>query len=123
MVTDVEQADQCFSPGGAAAQVEAALGLLDGRWKLTIVFHLFAKPVLRFSELERAVEGVSQRMLAKQLRDLARAGLVSRTVYAEVPPRVEYRLTGAGEELRPMLQRLREWYARNGDEGGAASRE
>ena len=87
------------------------------------MFHLFDKRILRFSELERAVDGVSQRMLAKQLRDLEHAGLVSRTVHAEVPPRVEYQMTSAGEELRPVLQSLREWYARNGAERGAASRE
>ena len=72
--------------------------------------------------LDRAVAGVSQRMLAKQLRDLERAGLISRTVYAEVPPRVEYQMTSAGEELRPVLQSVREWYARNRDGQGAASR-
>ncbi len=99
----------CLSPEGAAGQVEAAFRLLDGRWKLTIVFNLFAVHILRFSELERAIAGISQKMLAKQLRELERDGLVGRTVHAEVPPRVEYCLTALGEALRPALQALRDW--------------
>lgn len=83
--------------------------MVEGRWKLTILFHLFAVPVLRFSELERAIEGVSQRMLAKQLREMERDGLVGRTVHAEIPPKVEYRLTEVGEALRPALAALRDW--------------
>lgn len=106
---DQEEITICFSPEGAASEVQAALGLLEGRWKKTIIFHLFASEVLRFSELERAISGVSQKVLAQQLRELERDELVTRTVHAEVPPRVEYRLTEIGKELRPVLQAIRLW--------------
>lgn len=84
---DQEAITACFSPEGAAGEVQAALGLLEGRWKKTIIFHLFASEVLRFSELERAISGVSQKVLAQQLRELERDELVTRTVHAEVSPR------------------------------------
>lgn len=106
----------CLSPEGAAGQVEAVLRLLDGRWKLTIIFNLFAVRILRFSELERAIPGISQKMLAKQLRELERDGLVGRTVHAEVPPRVEYCLTALGGALRPALRALRDWSGLAADE-------
>jgi DNA-binding HxlR family transcriptional regulator len=91
--------------------VQRALQVLDGRWKLEILFRLFETPVLRFSELERAIEGVSQKMLAQRMRELERAGVVCRTVYAEVPPRVDYRLTPSGYALMPVLRTLRDWSA------------
>jgi DNA-binding HxlR family transcriptional regulator len=74
--------------------LEATLKVLEGRWKILILFHLFSAPVLRFSELRRAVSGISQKMLIQQLRDLEKDGVVHRKVYPEVPPKVEYMLTG-----------------------------
>jgi DNA-binding HxlR family transcriptional regulator len=97
------------TPDMAAAGIETVLKMLEGRWKMVILFQLFARPVLRFSELERAIPKVSQKMLAQQLRELERDGLVERQVYAEVPPRVEYRLTGWGHALCPALDQLLEW--------------
>jgi DNA-binding HxlR family transcriptional regulator len=73
------------TPAMAAAGVTDALAIIDGRWKLVILFHLFGGKVLRFSELERAIAGVSQKMLTQQLRQLERDGVVERIVYAEVP--------------------------------------
>lgn len=99
------------TPDMAARGVEAALGMLEGRWKMVILFHLFARPVLRFSELERAIPAVSQKMLAQQLRDLERDGLVARKIHPEVPPKVEYRLTEWGQALCPALDQLLEWAA------------
>jgi DNA-binding HxlR family transcriptional regulator len=93
----------------AAAGVTDALAIIDGRWKLVILFHLFGGKVLRFSELERAIAGVSQKMLTQQLRQLERDGVVERIVYAEVPPRVEYRLTDWGQSLCPALDALLSW--------------
>ena len=95
----------------AASGVEGALRLLEGRWKMVIIFHLFARGVLRFSELERAIPAVSQKMLIQQLRELERDGIVSRTVYPQVPPKVEYRLTEWGQALCPALDALLEWAA------------
>jgi len=83
--------------------------MLEGRWKMVIVFHLFARRVLRFSELEKAIPGVSQKMLIQQLRDLERDGIVSRTVHPQVPPKVEYALTKWGEAMCPALDELLEW--------------
>ena len=99
------------TPDMAAAGVEMAFRTLEGRWKMVILFQLFARPVLRFSELERAIPKVSQKMLAQQLRELERDGLVERKVHAEVPPRVEYRLTDWGQGLCPALDQLLEWLA------------
>ena len=95
----------------AASGIEAAFRMLEGRWKMVIIFHLFDRGVLRFSELERAIPGVSQKMLIQQLRELERDGIVGRTVYAQVPPKVEYRLTGWGQAMCPALDALLEWAA------------
>src|SRR5258707_15797254 len=81
------------TPDMAARGVEAAFRMLEGRWKMVIVFHLFARGILRFSELERAIPAASPKMLTQQLRELERDGVVSRTVYPQVPPKVEYALT------------------------------
>ncbi|MCY1041489.1 helix-turn-helix domain-containing protein [Corallococcus sp. bb12-1] len=99
------------TPDAAADRVEEALKLIEGRWKLVILFQLFGGRVVRFSEFERAIPGISQKMLAQQLRQLERDGLVSRVVYAEVPPRVEYRLTAWGQSLCPALDGLLRWAA------------
>ncbi len=100
------------TPESAAAGVGQALRLIDGRWKLVILFHLFGGQVLRFSELERSIPGVSQKMLAQQLRQLEADGLVQRQVHPEVPPKVEYRLTGWGQSLCPALDALLGWVER-----------
>nr|WP_276600935.1 winged helix-turn-helix transcriptional regulator [Nannocystis sp. ILAH1] len=86
--------------------------MLEGRWKLRILFNLFGGKVLRYSELERAIPEVSQKMLAQQLRRLESDGLVQREVFGEVPPRVEYRLTDWGQSLCPTLDSLLRWSAR-----------
>jgi DNA-binding HxlR family transcriptional regulator len=95
----------------AASGVEGAFRMLEGRWKMVIVFRLFDERVLRFSELERAIPGVSQKMLIQQLRELERDGIVQRTVYPQVPPKVEYRLTDWGQAMCPALDALLEWAA------------
>jgi DNA-binding HxlR family transcriptional regulator len=90
--------------------VDAALDLIGGKWKGVIVYHLLVNdgPV-RFNALKRELGDITQRMLTKQLRELEGAGLVARTVYAEVPPRVEYRLTDAGLALAPIIAALKAW--------------
>jgi DNA-binding HxlR family transcriptional regulator len=88
---------------------EATLKLLEGRWKMVILFHLFAQPVQRFSELERTIPAVTQKMLIQQLRELERDGIVLRTVYPQVPPRVEYSLTEWGLAMYPALDALLKW--------------
>lgn len=98
-----------YTPLSAAEGVEAALRVLEGRWKILILFHLFGERLMRFSDLERAIPTVSQKMLIQQLRKLEADGLVRRIVHPEVPPRVEYCLTDWGEKLCPALDALLLW--------------
>src|SRR5438552_5759539 len=93
----------------AAHGVEDALRVLEGRWKLIILFHLFGGKVLRFSDLERAIPAISQKMLIQQLRQMEADGVVCRTIYQQVPPKVEYRLTEWGQALCPALDGLLKW--------------
>ena len=105
-----------YSPEGkpytavtAAQGVEDALKILEGRWKLIILFHLFGGKVLRFSQLERAIPAISQKMLIQQLRQMEADGVIRRTIYQQVPPKVEYRLTKWGQALCPALDGLLKW--------------
>ena len=84
------------TPASAAVGIEHAIRMLEGRWKLVILFHLFGGRKLRFSDLERAIPAISQKMLIQQLRQLERDGIVARIVHAQVPPKVEYHLTRVG---------------------------
>ncbi len=88
--------------------VEATLDVIGGKWKALILFHL-RDAVCRFGELRRKIPGVSERMLAQQLRELEEQGVVHREVYREVPPKVEYWLTPYGKTLRPLMGLMCEW--------------
>lgn len=83
--------------------------LLEGKWKLVILFHLFEGKVRRYSELGRLIPEISQKMLAQQLRQLEADGIVARTIYPQIPPKVEYRLTDWGQALCPALDALLKW--------------
>jgi len=98
-----------YTAVSAAQGIEQALKPIDGRWKPLILFNLFGGQVQRFSDLERAIAGISQKMLAQQLRQLEADGIVERTVHSQVPPKVEYRLTAWGESLCPALDALLKW--------------
>src|SRR3981189_542250 len=87
------------TPGAAAERVEQALKFLEGRWKLVILFRLFGGKVLRFSDLERSIPAISQKMLIQQLRQMEADGIVRRIVHHQVPPKVEYGLTEWGQAL------------------------
>lgn len=93
------------SPG---CSVEAAIALIDGKWKSVILFHLLGG-TLRFNEIRRQIPGVTQRMLTNQLRELEQDGLVDRKVYAQVPPKVEYSLSALGRSMEPILLALKTW--------------
>lgn len=88
--------------------VEAALSIIGGKWKCVILFHLL-EGTARFNALRRAIPGVTQRTLINQLRELEADGLVVRTVYAEVPPKVEYSLSELGFSMKPVLLSLKQW--------------
>ena len=89
--------------------MENVLCKLEGRWKLVILFHFFGGKVLRFSDLERAIPAISQKMLIQQLRQMEADGIVRRIVHHQVPPKVEYCLTTWGQDLCPALDALLKW--------------
>ncbi len=91
-----------------ACSVEITLDFIGGKWKGVVLYHLL-KGTKRFSELQKLIPSVSQRMLTRQLRELEAHGLVKRTVYPVVPPKVEYALTESGLTLEPVLSSLRAW--------------
>lgn len=91
-----------------ACPVETTLTLIGDKWKVLILRDLMPGKK-RFGELRRSLGGVSQKVLTAQLRDMEKSGLVSRTVYAEVPPRVEYALTETGRSLKPILDAMWQW--------------
>ncbi|MEF3063026.1 helix-turn-helix domain-containing protein [Ralstonia solanacearum] len=94
-------------------EMRRAFGLLSGKWKLEIMW-LLNQRVYRFGELRKAIPGITQHMLTAQLRELEADGLVSRTVYAEVPPRVEYEITPKARGLGPTMEALAAWWAEYG---------
>lgn len=93
---------------GPMCPVTRAVEVLGGKWKLHIVFHLMGG-TKRFSALHRAIPGITQQMLTAQLRELERDGVVTRTVYPVVPPKVEYALSDFGARLRPVTSALEDW--------------
>ncbi len=100
---------------GSDCPAEFTLGMIGGRWKIPLIFHLM-DGARRFSELARALAGVSQKVLTQQLREMERDGLVARKVYAQVPPRVDYQLTALGKSLKPVVDAMCEWGEAHGGE-------
>lgn len=98
-----------YTPITAAKGVGQSLKFLEGRWKFFILFQLFDGHVMRFSELERAIPEITQKMLSQQLKQLEADGLINRKSYNEMPPRVEYSLTEWGQNLCPVLDALLTW--------------
>ncbi len=91
--------------------VEATVSVMGGRWKPVIIFKLLQHGVLRFGQFKKEINGITERMLTNQLRELEADKIVSRKVYAEVPPRVEYSLTTYGKTLQPIMVAMRDWGA------------
>jgi DNA-binding HxlR family transcriptional regulator len=89
--------------------IEDAMRLLSGRWRTLLIYYLIDGPK-RFSDLRRDNPKISQRMLTLDLRELEAAGVVSRTVYPGVPPRVDYALTAEGRKLVPLINALGDWW-------------
>lgn len=94
--------------GAKGCPIEKAASILEGKWTLLILRELFTG-MKRFGELRSALEGISPKTLTERLRILEDQGIVKRTIYPEVPPRVEYALTAYGETLRPVIDALRVW--------------
>lgn len=90
---------------------ELTLQVMGGKWKPIILYHLAQAGVLRFSDLRRGMEGITERMLTKQLREMEKDQLIHREVYKQVPPKVEYSLKPMGARLIPILVAMRDWGA------------
>ena len=88
--------------------VATTVALIGSKWKLLIIRNLLQRP-WRFNELKKNLEGISQKVLTDRLRSMEEDGLITRTVYPEVPPRVEYALSELGESLKPILDSMVEW--------------
>ena len=99
--------------GDLSAQFHRALAVLAGKWKGDILWQLVERK-RRFGELRQSIPGVTQHMLTTQLRDLEANGLVKRTVYPEVPPRVEYEMTPSAKALKPVFDELYKWAQEHG---------
>ncbi|MBB6638434.1 winged helix-turn-helix transcriptional regulator [Cohnella thailandensis] len=95
---------------------ELTLAVIGGKWKLIILWHLGLEGTKRFSELRKLIPNITQKMLAHQLRELEEDKLVSRKLYPEVPPRVEYSLTDYGESLMPVLRSMYDWGKKYGEQ-------
>lgn len=90
-----------------ACPVATTVALIGSKWKLLIMRNLMMRP-WRFNELKKSLEGVSQKLLTNSLRSMEADGLITRTVYPEVPPRVEYALSDLGESMRPIMKAMEE---------------
>ena len=91
-----------------ACPVATTVRLIGSKWKLLILRNLLARP-WRFNELKKNLEGISQKVLTDSLRSLEEDGIVTRTVYPEVPPRVEYSLSELGDSMRPIIKAMEDW--------------
>ena len=91
-----------------ACPVATTVQLIGSKWKLLIIRNLLVRP-WRFNELRRDLEGISQKVLTDSLRSMEEDGIVTRTVYPEVPPRVEYALSQMGESMRPIIKAMEDW--------------
>jgi DNA-binding HxlR family transcriptional regulator len=91
-----------------ACPVATTVQIIGNKWKLLIIRNLLVRP-WRFNELKKSLEGISQKVLTDSLRSMEKDGIITRTVYPEVPPRVEYALSELGESMRPILDSMKEW--------------
>ncbi len=89
--------------------VTATMQVLGGKWKAILINAIYHTSPARFGELKRSIKGITQSMLTKQLRELEDDGVISRKIYAEIPPRVEYTLTEFGLTLSPIMLSMAEW--------------
>ena len=91
-----------------ACPVATTVQMIGSKWKLLIMRNLLARP-WRFNELKKDLEGISQKVLTDSLRSMEADGIITRTVYPEVPPRVEYALSDLGESMRPIIKAMEVW--------------
>jgi DNA-binding HxlR family transcriptional regulator len=99
----LDEREVCLGPDGSVAHVTRVIRMIHGRWKLPILFRLYADPSIRTLRLKRDLPGISQKMLTQHLRELEGNGLVERIDFLEKPLRIEYQLTDMGRNLLPVL--------------------
>lgn len=87
--------------------------VISGKWKILIIWYISVYRIQRFGELQRRLDGITQSTLTKQLRELEADGFISRKIYPQVPPRVEYSLTETGESFVPILLEMQKWSEKN----------
>ena len=108
-MSEIKQLDRdVFDPETHNCPIKPAIDIIGGKWKVIILYQLRGR-VLRFGELKKGIPGITSKMLTQQLREMEQDRLVTRKVYAEVPPRVEYKATESADELGPILDMLCEW--------------
>jgi DNA-binding HxlR family transcriptional regulator len=98
-----------FSVKNTLCPVASALNAIEGKWKLPILWILSQNEVMRYNELKKSIEGITNMMLSSSLKELEEHGIVNRVQYNEIPPRVEYSLTEIGKKLLPVLNELASW--------------
>lgn len=108
-MSDEQKSGSSVGQPKCVISLQHAIHCLEGRWKMIILVNLFMTPVMRYSELQRSIPNVSQKVLIQQLRGLESDGIILRTVHPEVPPRVEYKLSELGTALGPVFQALLNW--------------
>lgn len=101
-------ADKNYKKNDERCALQEILGVIGGKWSMSIIYALFTGKK-RFSELERLVPGINTRMLVKELKNMETNGIVTRKIFATVPPTVEYTLTPKGEKLEPIINELYKW--------------
>ena len=93
--------------------VDATMSVIEGRWKTVILCKLYMNGPMRFNQLMKDIDGISPRILTKQLKEMESDGIIARTPYPEIPPRVEYSITEKGLSLGPILKAMADWGLRN----------
>jgi DNA-binding HxlR family transcriptional regulator len=88
---------------------DTVIEILVGKWKPIILFHLFSKGTMRFSELQKAMPDITKKMLTQQLRELEYHNIVHREIYRQIPPKVEYSITEYGKGMKTVLQAMHDW--------------
>jgi DNA-binding HxlR family transcriptional regulator len=106
--TQKDTKEQKMPDRNGICPLEELINLIGGKWKIILLWHIVDE-TKRFSQLRRQLTGITQKMLTQQLRELETDGLVSRKVFPEVPPRVEYSATPLTKEMRPLLEAMNEW--------------
>ena len=108
MIKNKDLKEKEIENNSAGCPMTSVMNIIGGKWKVIILFHL-RDATLRFGELRKCIPKITQKMLTQQLRELENDGLVSRKIYPEVPPRVEYKSTPLSDDLRPILDMLCDW--------------